>query len=156
MRMGCAAIADQNLASERENKIPSVHWPWVWGSEKTLRSLRVWEDPSFELHKLLKCIFWFGVRPLDFGGSNFLQARLHGRFLLRFSPFGGCEGVDYLMMLLWDFITGTFITHPLLHILQKEKIATKIAVKIARVNGPYCRQADFIWREVNMYTLHEV
>ena len=29
-----------------------------------------------------------------------LKARLHGRFLLRFSPFGGCEGVDYLMMLL--------------------------------------------------------
>jgi hypothetical protein len=54
---------------------------------------------------------------------------------LQFSPFGGSEGVDYLMMLLWDFITWNI--YELLHILQKEKIATKIAAKIARVNGPY-------------------
>jgi hypothetical protein len=47
----------------------------------------------------------------------------------RFSPFGGCEGVDYLMMLLWDFITWNIITHSLLHILQKAKIAPKIASK---------------------------
>jgi hypothetical protein len=31
--------------------------------------------------------------------ENRLKARLHGRFLLRFSPFGGYEGVDYLMTL---------------------------------------------------------
>ena len=36
-------------------------------------------------------------RPVCMG---LIKARLHGRFLLRFSPFGGYEGVDYLMTLL--------------------------------------------------------
>ena len=31
---------------------------------------------------------------------------------------------------------GTFITHPLFYIPQKEKIAPNIAAKIVRVNGP--------------------
>jgi hypothetical protein len=35
-----------------------------------------------------------------------------------------------------NFIT-TSLSNLLLHILQMEKIATKIAAKIARVNGPY-------------------
>ena len=36
----------------------------------------------------------------------------------------------------FDNLEHYFITHPLLHILQKEKIATKIAAKIAHVNRP--------------------
>jgi hypothetical protein len=39
---------------------------------------------------------------MDLTGEQFRtdKARLHGQFLLQFSPFGGREGVDYLMMLL--------------------------------------------------------
>jgi hypothetical protein len=59
-----------------------------------------------------------------------VKARLHGRFLLRFSPFGGCEGSRLL-----NLIT-TSLSNLLLHIHQKEKIAPKIAAEIARVNEP--------------------
>jgi hypothetical protein len=43
--------------------------------------------------------------PLENKLTDVVKARLHRRFLLRFSPFGGCEGVDYLMMMLSDSIT---------------------------------------------------
>ena len=39
----------------------------------------------------------------------------------------------------------TSLSNPLLHIFQKEKIATKIAAKIARVNGPL--GADYLHEE---------
>ena len=61
-----------------------------------------------------------------------LKARLHGLF----SPFGGCEGVDYLIMLLCEFITWNIYnsstrSHP-----SEEEHRPKIAAKIARVNWP--------------------
>jgi hypothetical protein len=43
--------------------------------------------------------------------------------------------MSYKCSRLWNFIT-TSLSNPLLHILQKKKIATKIAAKIARANGP--------------------
>ena len=46
----------------------------------------------------------------------------------RFSPFDGCESVDYNECALWC----TFLHH---NIHQKEKIALEIAAKVASVNG---------------------
>ena len=46
---------------------------------------------------------------------------------MQFSPFEGCEGVDYLVMLFHK----TFVTELLFHILQKEQVTLKIAVKIS-------------------------
>ena len=43
--------------------------------------------------------------------------------------------MSYKCSRLWNLIT-TSLGNLLLQILQKEKIATKIAAKIARVNGP--------------------
>ena len=37
---------------------------------------------------------------------------------------------------------GTFVINPLIHIRQKEKIALKIAVKVASVDGP--SQGSFV------------
>jgi hypothetical protein len=45
------------------------------------------------------------------------------------------EWMSYRCSRLRNFTT-TSLSNLLLHILQKEKIATKIAAKIARVNGP--------------------
>jgi hypothetical protein len=45
------------------------------------------------------------------------------------------EWMSYKCSRLSNLIT-TSLSNLLLHILQKEKIATKIAAKIARVNGP--------------------
>jgi hypothetical protein len=44
--------------------------------------------------------FWSGLIAEYHFVTLHIKARLHGRFLLRFSPFGGYEGVDYLIMLL--------------------------------------------------------
>jgi hypothetical protein len=45
------------------------------------------------------------------------------------------EWVNYKCSMLSNLIT-TSLSNLLFHILQKEKIATKIAAKTARVNGP--------------------
>ena len=45
------------------------------------------------------------------------------------------EWMSYKCSRLWNFIT-TSLSNLLLHILQKEKIATNIAAKIAHLNGP--------------------
>jgi hypothetical protein len=44
-------------------------------------------------------------RPVCVG----LKAHLHGRFSLRFSPFGGCEGVDYLKVLYSPYVNKAFV-----------------------------------------------
>ena len=62
----------------------------IFGKWKEVHVLKVRASLLYEIHN---------ERIL----LGLLKARLHGRFLLRFklrfSPFGGCEGVDYLMML---------------------------------------------------------
>jgi hypothetical protein len=67
-----------------------------------------------------------------------LKARLHRRFLGDFLLLMDVkEWMSYKRSRLWNFIT-TSLSNLLLHILQKEKIATKIAAKIACVlNGPW-------------------
>jgi hypothetical protein len=56
------------------------------------------------------------------------------QLVVRFSTSDGCERVDGLIMNVLSICTliWTFITHPLVYIHQK----TKIAAKIASVNGP--------------------
>jgi hypothetical protein len=57
-----------------------------------------------------------------------LKARSHGLF----SPFGGCEGVDYLIMLLCEFITwNIYNSSTRSHPSEEEH-----RPKIARVNWP--------------------
>ena len=54
--------------------------------------------------------------------------------LVRFSSSDGCERVDELLMR--AHILRTFITHLLIHMHQKKKIALEIATKLASVNEP--------------------
>ena len=56
----------------------------------------------------------------------------------------GKEWMSYKCSRLSNLIITT-LSKPLLHIFQKEKIATKIAAKIARVNGPL--GADYLHEE---------
>ena len=70
-----------------------------------------------------------------------LKARLHGRFLLRFYlrffPFGGYEGVDYLVTLLWNFITwNIYNSSAPSHPPKGENRNWNRNKNIARVNGP--------------------
>ena len=70
--------------------------------------------------------------------------RLRPVYIGNFRSDFGCDFLilnDVKELFTWGYCynisqTGTFITDLLIHIIEKEKIAPKIAVKIARVNGP--------------------
>ena len=64
-----------------------------------------------------------GIMDLGIMESLYLYWR---NLKMQFSPFEGCEGVDYLVMLFHK----TFVTELLFHILQKEQVTFKITAKI--------------------------
>ena len=108
---------------------------WVFIIKFFTDTLRWWWalDMIYCLHICLINPSWDIRDPLSPGAMIFLtqsKARVHLRFLLRFSSFDRCMRTSGQLWLLWckRGLICTSLTYPLVHIYQKKKIA--------HVNGP--------------------